>query len=39
MRVVLLAPVAEVQEDDKAHWEPLSKISKSDKNYLDITVG
>lgn len=38
MRVVLLAPVAEVHEDDTVHWDPLSEISKSDKNYLDVTV-
>lgn len=36
--MVLFAPVAGVHEDDRAHGDPLSEISKSDKNYLDITV-
>ena len=36
MSAPLLAPVAEVHEDDAVQWDPLSEISKSDKNYLDI---
>lgn len=38
MIVVLLAPVAEVHEDDTAHWDSLSGVSKSDKNYFDVTI-
>lgn len=38
MRVVLLASIAEVHEDDTPRWDLLSEISKGDKHYLDVTV-
>ncbi len=38
MGVASLAPVAEVHEDDLAHWDLLCEISKSDKNDLYKSV-